>query len=112
MSDDRYGLVVRFEVLDGHEQDFDSLIEDALVGLRSSEPGTLAYVVHEVDGAPGVRVFYELYRDEEAFRAHESASHMRRFLTEGRRHLRSDPEVWKVRPVGGVVRPEADHGGA
>lgn len=38
----RYGLVVRFELLDDHEDDFDSLTGETLVSTRSSEPGALA----------------------------------------------------------------------
>lgn len=105
-----YGLVVRFELLDGHEDAFDALVAETLALIRAEEPGTVVYVVHRELGAPAVRVFYELYRDETAFETHEAQPHVAHFLAERGQHLRSDPEVWRVRPFGGVVRAEADPG--
>jgi len=109
---DRYGLVVRFEVLDGHEDSFDALTAETLDAIRREEPGTLVYITHSEPASPGVRVFYELYRDRAAFKTHESTLDVRRFLAERGQHLRRDPDVWLVEPLGGLVRPEADPGSA
>jgi quinol monooxygenase YgiN len=108
----RYGLVVRFEVAASHEDAFDALTAETLGGIRSSEMGTLMYVVHREPAAPSVRVFYELYRDEAAFDAHEQMPHVRRFLSERAQHLTGDPVVWRISPTAGVVRPVdgPDHG--
>lgn len=106
-----YGLVVRFELRDGHEDAFDALTSETLASIRLAEPGTLAYVVHRDALDARLRVFYELYRDEAAFEAHEQAPHIRRFLAERKGHLAREPEVWRVAPTVGVVRPEADPGG-
>lgn len=106
-----YGLVVRFDLLDGHENAFDALTADTVALIRTEEPGTLVYVVHRKPGAPSARVFYELYRDETAFEAHEAQPHVARFLAQRGQHLRTDPEVWRVRPFGGVMRTEAEPDG-
>jgi quinol monooxygenase YgiN len=106
-----YGLVVRFELLDGHGDAFDALTAATVELIRSEEPGTLVYAVHREPDAPAVRVFYELYRDESAFEAHEAQPHVARFLAERGEHLRLDPEVWRVRPFGGVVRADSDPDG-
>ncbi|MGH9066224.1 MAG: putative quinol monooxygenase [Acidimicrobiales bacterium] len=102
-----YGLVVRFELVDGHEAAFDRLTAGTVERIRAEEPGTLAYVTHAEAGSPSARVFYELYRDRAAFEAHEATSHVRRFLSERGQHLRGEPQVWRVRPIGGLVRPDA-----
>jgi quinol monooxygenase YgiN len=107
-----FGLVVRFELLDGHAEAFDALTLETVASIRSGEPGTLVYLTHTEQESPGIRVFYELYRDEAAFQAHEETKHVRRFLAERKQHLRRDPEVWWVTPYRGVVRPEAFSGGA
>jgi quinol monooxygenase YgiN len=104
MTADGYGLVVRFDVLDGHEEAFDALTAETLRVIRAEEPGTLIYLTHREAGSPSVRVFYELYRDVAAFEAHEAAAHVRRFLVERTAHLRGEPEVWRVAPSAGVVR--------
>lgn len=106
-----YGLVVRFELRDGHEAAFDQLTAETVEKIQAREPGTLVYVTHRVDGAPLLRVFYELYRDEAAFHEHESQPHVGRFLAERDHHLVGPPEVTFVRPGPGVVRGEVPFGG-
>ena len=104
----RFGLVVRFELLEGHAEAFDALTAETLASVRAEEPGTLVYLAHSDLDTPDARVFYELYEDHAAFEAHESAAHVRRFLKERTQHLRRDPEVWQLTPHDGVVRPGAD----
>ena len=99
-----FGLVVRFDLRDGHEEAFDALVAETIERIRSEEPGTLAYVTHREEGSPSVRVFYELYRDAAAFDAHEDSPHVRRFLAERGAHLRAEPLVWRVSPGPAVMR--------
>ncbi|MFI7585925.1 putative quinol monooxygenase [Spongisporangium articulatum] len=75
-----FGLVVRFTIKAGRMAEFDALVERTLTGIRAHEPGTLIYASHAVDGSPDVRVFYELYRDRDAFETHEQQPHTREFL--------------------------------
>jgi quinol monooxygenase YgiN len=49
-----------------------------------------------VEGQPLQRIFYELYRDEDAFHAHEAAPHTRRYLAERGQYLAST-EVDRLR---------------
>jgi quinol monooxygenase YgiN len=84
MSEDAkpFALVVRFTVRPGAEAQFDALVAETAAGIRSSEPGTLVYACHTVEGEPRQRIFYELYRDRAAFEAHEQSPHTRRFLAD------------------------------
>ncbi len=86
---DKFGLIVRFTLKTGHEEAFDGLVSETLPGIREREPGTLIYSCHRVRDAPSERLFYELYRDQEAFDAHGEEPHVRRFLTEREQHLES-----------------------
>jgi quinol monooxygenase YgiN len=97
---DGLGLVVRFLLRRGHEQQFDDLVSATLAGIRD-EPGTLLYVSHAVIGQPRVRVFYELYRDRAAFDTHEQQDHVRTFLSEREAHVESFT-VDFVRPLDGT----------
>ncbi len=108
---DGYALVVRFALRPGHTDAFDALTEETVAAIRASESGTLMYVIHRDPASPDVRVFYELYRDVEAFDEHERMPHVQRFLTGRADHLSGEPEVWRVTPTGGVVRPEIDRSG-
>ncbi len=74
-----YALVVRFDIRYGTEDAFDRLVADVTARIRAEEPGTLLYLCHTVQNEPTARVFYELYRDREAFRAHEVAQYVKEF---------------------------------
>lgn len=74
-----FALVVRFDLRPGSEDDFDRLAEETTARIRAEEPGTLLYLCHRVQREPGARVFYELYRDNDAFQAHEVAPYVKEF---------------------------------
>src|SRR6266568_1540988 len=88
-----FGLVVRFTLKDGATADFDRLMEMTVPEIHRHEPGTLVYAVHQVDGEPNTRIFYELYRDRAAFDEHERQEHTRHFLAERERYLSGPPQV-------------------
>lgn len=88
----QFGLSVRFTLKEGAAEAFDALVAETLAGIRASEPGTLVYVNHLVEGQPDQRIFYELYRDRAAFDEHERQPHTRKFLA-GREALVDHVEV-------------------
>lgn len=98
-----FALLVRFSVRAGHEDAFDTLVAQTLAAITTDEPDTIIYASHTQDREPRVRVFYECYRNHDAFQAHEAAPHTRRFLTERTQHLTGLPEVWTLTPVAGAI---------
>lgn len=82
-----FALVVRFTLNEGHEQAFDELMTHTVGEIRRHEPGTLASVVHHVEGEPRTRIFYELCADLAAFEHHETAPRILHFAAERARHL-------------------------
>jgi quinol monooxygenase YgiN len=75
-----FALVVRFDCRDETAAArFDDLTAIAVQQITDREPGTLVYATAAVAGEPLARVFYEVYRDEAAFAAHEEADHVRHF---------------------------------
>ncbi|MFE9093525.1 putative quinol monooxygenase [Streptomyces sp. NPDC007264] len=93
-----YALLVRFAVRDGAEPAFDALVARTVGLVRAHEPGTLLYAVHTT-ATPGERIFYELYRDAEAFAFHERRTYVREFLAARGAFLRESPEVTVLTPV-------------
>jgi len=79
-----YGRILIFTLLDDRAADFDRFAEQAAEEVRIREPGTLVYVIHLVPNAPMQRIFYEIYRDREAFDSHERQPYMQRFVAERR----------------------------
>jgi quinol monooxygenase YgiN len=79
-----YGRILIFTLLEDRAADFDRLAEETAEQVRTGEPDTLVYVIHLVPNAPMQRIFYEIYRDRDAFDSHESQPYMQHFVTERR----------------------------
>ena len=94
-----FALVVRFDLLPGAEAAFDALVAEAVPAIGAGEPGTLGYVTHTVDGSPGSRIFYELYRDRAAWEAHERHEPTARFLESIGPLLAAPPRVEFLTPA-------------
>jgi quinol monooxygenase YgiN len=87
-----FALVVRFDCRDQPAAArFDELTAEVVRQISEKEPGTLLYATHSVEGEPLARVFYEVYRDRDAFQAHEVADHVVRF------HAQKDPLLVSTR---------------
>jgi quinol monooxygenase YgiN len=87
-----FALVVRFDCRDeAAAARFDELTAGVVRLITEREPGTLVYATHRVEDEPLARVFYELYRDRDAFEAHEVADHVQRF------HAQKDPLLVRTR---------------
>jgi quinol monooxygenase YgiN len=85
-----FGLFVRFTCKDeASAEAYDQLVAETIEGIRAHEPGTLVYASHKVEGQPLQRIFYELYEDEAAFKAHGEAPHTRRYLAQRDQYLAS-----------------------
>jgi quinol monooxygenase YgiN len=96
-----FALVVRFYLRDEEAaKGFDKLVEETVVKIRDSEPGTVIYAVHKVKDAPLSRIFYELYEDRDAFDVHERQEHTRRFLGERDQYLTGTRVEFLEPPVG------------
>ena len=68
-----FALAVRFDLPDSvAAAEFDQLVASAVPGIQAEEAGTLVYTPHRIDGAPLARLFYEVYADRAAHRAHEA----------------------------------------
>jgi len=81
------GQITVYTLLDGREEQFDRLAEDLVRAARTGEPGTLIFACHEVVNAPTQRIFYQLFKDENAFASHRQQPHLQRFTSESRGHV-------------------------
>jgi quinol monooxygenase YgiN len=60
--------------------EFDKLSASVFQHATRHEPGTLVFANHRVAGRPLTRVFYEIYRDQEAANIHSRAEALQRLL--------------------------------
>ena len=103
-----FGLVVRFDLKDGSGEVFDALTSEAVTLIKEAEPGTLVYACHAVEGDAEARIFYELYRDKDAFETHERQEHVRRFHEKKAPYLSGEPRVEFLSLQLGKGTPAAD----
>ncbi len=119
-----YGQIAIYTLLDEAAEEFERLASEVVEQVKSREPDTLVYVMHEVPAAPMQRILYAVYRDEAAFDRHERQPYIRQFEEErepyvlatnvielGVRHAKftplapqRQPRVRKVRPRGNGAR--------
>jgi len=96
-----FGLCVRFTCQDeASAEAYDRLVAETVDAIKASEPGTLVYASHLVEGQPLQRICYELYRDRAAFEAHEAGPHTRRHLDERDQYLASTEVDWLTLQTG------------
>ncbi|MFF9768389.1 putative quinol monooxygenase [Streptomyces sp. NPDC014636] len=93
-------LCVRFTLREGAGEPFDDLVRETTAAIRAHEPGTLVYACSEVEGAPELRVFFELYADHGAFEEHGRRPHIRHFLAECEKYTERT-EIDRLRPYAG-----------
>lgn len=89
MEGNEFGLFVRFTLRDGAGEAFDTLVRRTIEKVKIEEPGTLVYTSHKVQERPNQRIFYELYRDRNAFEEHERQPHTREFLASREQYVES-----------------------
>lgn len=69
-----YIVCVTVHVKPGHEQDFAEAIHKNHLGTVK-EPGALRFDVLQAEDDPAHFVLYEVYRDKQAFQAHQTTEH-------------------------------------
>ena len=70
-----FSLTVQVQIDPERREEFLTAITANAEASFRDEPGCLRFDVCSVDGDPNRFVFYELYRDAEAFAAHRAAPH-------------------------------------
>ena len=88
-----FGLIARFALRPEMVAEFDRVARETVAAVGEREPGTLAYAVHMIEGAPLTRLFYEIYRDRAAFQRHEVYEHSQRFQAAREACLSRPPDV-------------------
>jgi quinol monooxygenase YgiN len=72
-------LLAKLKVQPGKDAEFEAAAKEMIATVRTAEPGTLAYILHKNTKDPTEFIYYEVYKDQEAFEAHGKTDHMRAF---------------------------------
>jgi quinol monooxygenase YgiN len=79
-------------------------LKDLCAAVEANEPGVLAYVCHRSVKNPDELVFFEVYKDDEALKAHGKTPHMAKMRAAFATLFRPPLEVTKLERIGGVMR--------
>ncbi len=72
-------IIARIKIKDGKEDAALEALKKMAAGVEANEPGTLAYVIHQSKDDPSEIVFFELYDDDDASKAHSQGDSMKAF---------------------------------
>ena len=81
----------------------DELVKAMEAGIENAktEDGTLTYILHTDGNDPDAVIFYELYTDADAFKAHGGSDFMKEFGKSLRDLAGGRPELQILTPVSG-----------
>jgi quinol monooxygenase YgiN len=69
-------VIARMKMKEGKEDDAVRSVTKMAEAVAKNEPGALAYVAHRSVDNPSEIIFFEVYQDEDAFKAHRQTPHM------------------------------------
>jgi quinol monooxygenase YgiN len=72
-------VIARVKVQAGKEAEFAAAGRKMVAHVKANEPGTLTYTLNQSTADGTDFVFYEVYRDQEAFAAHAGSTMMKEF---------------------------------
>ncbi|MBP7585140.1 MAG: antibiotic biosynthesis monooxygenase [Spirochaetes bacterium] len=65
-------LIATLKVKEGKMDEAVALLKEIAPKVKESEPGCLEYLPHRVKGDDSAIIFYEVYSDKEALKAHSA----------------------------------------
>jgi len=72
-------VIAKLKAKPGSEAAFEAAAKEMIATVRSSEPGTLTYILHKNVKDPTEFTYYEVYQDQAAFDSHGKTEHMKAF---------------------------------
>lgn len=80
-------------------------LKELCTAVEENEPGVLAYICHRSVKNPDELVFFEVYKDDEAMKAHGKTPHMGKMRAAFAASLFKPPlEVTRLERIGGFTR--------
>ena len=88
------------------EKEIDGLqaLKELCAAVEENEPGALAYICHRSVKNPDEIVFFEVYKDEDALKAHGKTPHIGKLRAAFATLFRPPLEVTRLDRIGGFAR--------
>jgi quinol monooxygenase YgiN len=72
-------VIAKLKVKPGSEDAFQAAAREMIATVKTAEPGTLAYILHQNTKDPTEFIYYEVYTDQAALDSHGKTDHMKAF---------------------------------
>ncbi len=72
-------VIAKLKVKLGSEAAFEAAGKEMIATVKTSEPGTLTYILHKNVKDPTEFTYYEVYQDQAALDSHGKTEHMKAF---------------------------------
>lgn len=96
--------LAKFKLNTEKEAEAIQTLKELCAAVEKTEPGVLVYLCHRSAKKPDEIVFFEVYKDEEAYKAHGKSPHLAK-LRKGFATLFHPPvEIARLDRVGGFAR--------
>ena len=69
-------VIFRAKMKPGKEDEAIKAMSEMAAAVEANEAGAIVYALHRVQEDPSELVFWELYSDDDAFKAHMATGHM------------------------------------
>jgi quinol monooxygenase YgiN len=96
--------IAKFKLNMEKESEGVQALKELCTAVEKDEPGVLAYICHRSVKNPGELVFFEIYKDDEALKAHGKTPHMGKMRAAFATLFRGPVDVTRLDRVGGFAR--------
>ncbi len=96
--------LAKFKLNMDKEAEAIAALKELCAAVEKNEPGVLIYLCHRMAKKPDELVFFEVYKDEEAFKAHGKSAHLANLRKSFATLFRLPLEVTRLDRVGGFAR--------
>ena len=97
-------IVAKLKAQKGKEGEMEKALLKMFPEVRAKEEGTLAYIMNKAKNDPQVFLFYEKYKDQEAFTHHSSTPYFKQLFATIGPLLDGSPSVEMYEEVEGITR--------
>jgi quinol monooxygenase YgiN len=96
--------IAKFKLNTEKEAEAIATLKELCAAVEKNEPGVLVYLCHRSAKKPDELVFFEVYKDEEALKAHGKSPHLAKLRKGFATLFRPPVDVTRLDRVGGFAR--------
>ena len=96
--------IAKFKLNMDTEEEGVKALAEMVAAVEADEPGVLAYICHRSSKDPEELVFFEIYKDEEALKAHGTTPHMATMRANFAKYFKPPVDIVRLDRVAGFSR--------